>query len=178
VDKVFPNLQYWKGRREPAEPKRMNRVKPGPSRKLTRKEEMIMSLMRLKLGLHVKVLSGLFGVSPGKVSEIFLTWMNILACVLERAIRWPSQQTVQRYMPASVMKHYPNLRAIIDCTEFYIIPPRKPTAQSITYSTYKSHNTYKALLAVGPTAGFIFVSKIWGGNVSDRYIWRIVDLWI
>ncbi|XP_061192207.1 uncharacterized protein LOC133200422 [Saccostrea echinata] len=48
--------------------------------------------------------------------------------------------------------------------------PRSPTAQAATYSSYKSKNTGKCLLAISPSGTFIFVSKVYGGNVSDRFI--------
>ena len=60
--------------------------------------------------------------------------------------------------------------SIIDCTEFFIAKQRSPTAQSLTYSSYKHHNTFKALIGISPTGAITFVSNLWGGNVSDRYI--------
>ena len=85
-------------------------------------------------------------------------------------IKWPSKQQVQKHMPRSFKTAYPKTRAIIDCTEFFFQHPRSPTAQASTYSTYKSKNTGKCLLAISPSGTFTFVSDIYGGNVSDRFI--------
>ena len=43
-----------------------------------------------------------------------------------------------------------------------------PTAQQLTFSAYKNHNTFKALVAVTPTGAISFVSSLYGGCISDR----------
>ena len=42
------------------------------------------------------------------------------------------------------------------------------TAQAATYSAYKSKNTAKCLLAIAPLGNVTFVSRLYGGNMSDR----------
>lgn len=85
-------------------------------------------------------------------------------------LKWPSQRRIRKHMPPSFKKSFPNTRVIIDCSEFFIHRPRQPTPQAITYSSYKSHNTFKVLFGVTPTGVFSFVSNLWGGNASDRHI--------
>lgn len=58
----------------------------------------------------------------------------------------------------------------LDCTEFYIQKPSLPSSQRKTWSSYKQHNTFKALVAITPTGYISFVSQLWSGNVSDRKI--------
>ena len=43
-------------------------------------------------------------------------------------------------------------------------------AQSQTWSEYKHHNTWKALVGISPTGAITFVSKLWPGRVSDNEI--------
>jgi len=38
----------------------------------------------------------------------------------------------------------------------------------MTYSNYKHHNTLKFLIGVTPTGYVSFLSKCWGGRVSDK----------
>ena len=40
---------------------------------------------------------------------------------------------------------------------------------SLTYSSYKSHNTAKCLVDINPNGAFTFVSQTWGGNASDKF---------
>ena len=43
-------------------------------------------------------------------------------------------------------------------------------ARSQTYAHYKSHNTFKFLLAISPTGAVTLVSKCWGGRESDKHL--------
>ena len=76
---------------------------------------------------------------------------------------------ILRKLPSSFNK-FPSARIIIDCTEIFFQKPISPYAQRATWSNYKQHNTMKALVGITLTDYFSFVSKLWTGNVSDRYI--------
>ena len=43
-------------------------------------------------------------------------------------------------------------------------------ARAQTYSNYKGHNTIKFLVAISPTSAVLFISKCWGGRVSDQQL--------
>ena len=81
---------------------------------------------------------------------------------------WPSKQQVLHFMPKVFKENYPTTRCIIDATEIFIQSPSNPQAQQLTFSSYKNHNTFKALVCVTPSGGISFVSKLYGGNISDR----------
>ena len=53
---------------------------------------------------------------------------------------------------------------------FFVEKSTQPSAQKITWSDYKSHNTFKLLVGISPSGGFTFVSKLWSGGVSDQNI--------
>lgn len=67
-------------------------------------------------------------------------------------------------------KSFNNLRAIIDCTEFYVEKPSKPSSQRSTYSHYKSSNTFKLLISMSPIMHINYVSKLYSGSISDKEI--------
>lgn len=84
-------------------------------------------------------------------------------------IAWPKRQQVKRHLPKSFAK-FPRTRVIIDCTEIKIQKPTGPSAQKVTWSNYKSSNTFKLLVGISPTGAFTFVSQLWSGGASDRHI--------
>jgi len=71
-------------------------------------------------------------------------------------------------MPDSFQNMYPQARCIIDATELFIEMPTNPTAQQLTLSNYKNHNTFKALVGIMPSEAVCFVSYLYGGNISDK----------
>lgn len=41
-------------------------------------------------------------------------------------------------------------------------------AQQQTFSSYKNHNTLKVLIGITPSGAISFISKLYGGSISDR----------
>ena len=93
----------------------------------------------------------------------------MLAANLKHLIVWPSKEVIATNMP-DCFKKFPNTRIILDCTEFFIEIPSSLVNQTLTYSSYKSHNTFKLLVGISPTGVVTFLSKLWGGNASDMQI--------
>ena len=59
---------------------------------------------------------------------------------------------------------------IIDCYEIQSQRPSGLMNQSITYSDYKSRNTFKVLIGCTPTGLVSFVSEVSGRRISDKDI--------
>ena len=76
-------------------------------------------------------------------------------------------------MPQVFRQKYPLTRVVLDCTELIIEKPSCFRAQSETYSSYKSHNTAKGLVAIAPNGALTFVSDLYGGHCSDSYCWAL-----
>ena len=82
-------------------------------------------------------------------------------------------------MPKIFKDKYPTTRVIIDATEIYIEQPQLPELQQMTFSNYKGHNTYKALVGISPDGTVTFVSSLYPGCISDKELTRksgILDL--
>ncbi|XP_062574812.1 uncharacterized protein LOC134236655 [Saccostrea cucullata] len=162
-------LSYWRGKETNLENNEMKRR--GPKRLLSIREEMVMTLMRLRRGIDTKTLGAIFGVQAGTVSKIFFTWTTFLALELKFLISWPTRNQIAQKLP-SCFKYFPSTRCIIDCTEFFIQKPSLPSSQRITWSSYKHHNTLKSLIAITPTGSICFLSSLFTGSISDK---RIVE---
>ncbi len=73
-------------------------------------------------------------------------------------------------MPDKFKEDYPSTRCVIDATEIFIEQPSSPVAQQLTFSSYKNHTTFKALIGITPSGAISFVSNLYGGCISDRQL--------
>ena len=65
-------------------------------------------------------------------------------------------------------KSMPDIHSILDGTEVFIETPKNLYLQKITWSDYKHHNTAKLLVCEAPNSCIIFISKAYGGSISDK----------
>ena len=134
---------------------------------LSQEDEFFLMLVRLCLDLKEYDLAKRFEISPSSVSRIFSTWINYCYLRLGSLPCWPSRDTIRNTMPAVFKEQYPKTTAILDATEIKVHTPSSLLLQSQTYSSYKSANTFKALLAVSPAGHVIFTSALYTGSISD-----------
>ena len=115
----------------------------------------------------------MFSISQASVSKIFTTWITILYHVFKEVlITWPSKELVKRHLLKFFFK-YPRTRVIIDCTELKIEKPGAPSSQKVTWSDYKSHNTFKQdclNVGINPSRVFGFIFDFYSGAIFDRAI--------
>ena len=143
---------------------------------LSDEDEFFIMLVKLRRNFPEEELAVRTGVSQSTVSRAFRKWVTALATALRSLPIWPSREQVNLSMPANVQSMYPNARVIIDGVEIFIEKSANPTAQSTTWSSYKHHNTAKALVGVTPSGSVSFVSKLYGGRISDKRITRLCGI--
>lgn len=176
LEPKISTMRYWRGAKNTivsaAKVKRKYLISPkkmGPKRKLTKIDEFLMVLMRLKLGLLTQDLADRFNVVESSVSSTFFTWMKMLSVELKCMLEYPPQAHIFSNLPKEAHL-FPRLRCILDCTEIFIERPRHLLVQSMTWSSYKNHNTAKVLVGITPRGKISFISKAWGGRTSDVHI--------
>ncbi|CAN7950319.1 unnamed protein product [Ixodes pacificus] len=155
-------MQYW------SSSQKSNGMKGRP-RELELIEEFFMVLTRLRTGMAGREMARNFGVHEATVSRLFTTWINFLQRELSTLARLPFLHEIQMYLPHA-FRHFLNTRIVLDGTEVRIQRPSSLAAQRQTFSPYKHFNTYKAVIGCTADGYISYVSKLWGGSVSDRLI--------
>ena len=113
-------------------------------------DQFLLVLMKLRTGFPNKELAYRFEISPGRVSQIFHEWVDVMVRELNQLIVWPDRQMIWKTLPDCFKALYTRATCIIDCSEIFIV-------RSATYSNYKSHNTAKFFVAVSPKGAIIFI---------------------
>ena len=141
--------------------------KMGKERKLSSKDEFLLTMMKLRLGLQTMYLAIRFNISEGSCSNIFLSWLRAMAEYFKAFIFIPNLENVLATC-VDRFRCFKNLIGIIDCTGVFIKTPKRLELQSVTWSEYKHHNTVKFLVCVAPNSSVIYVSEGYTGRIPDK----------
>ena len=144
--------------------------KCGRKRTTSPEQELFMVLARMRCGLLLQDLAHRYGMSIMNVSRIWTTWLTFLFQKLRALPIWPTRKFVDDNMPTCFSQRFPKTRVILDCTEILIEMPSSCRSQSVTFSSYKHHNTAKGLLGISPNGYPSFVSSLYAGRTSDKKI--------
>ncbi|XP_066920205.1 uncharacterized protein [Clytia hemisphaerica] len=148
--------------------------KPGPSRKLSLEQEFFLVLMKLRIDSLQHDLAYRFGISIGKVSQIFITWIKLMSKELGVLIIWPSKEQIAKTLPKCFKKfhQYKKTRTIIDCTEVFTETPSSLESHCLLWSDYKHHCTIKFMVCITPNGSVSWISPAYGGRTTDVHIVR------
>ena len=164
------HMKHWKGPKRTCNPVSYKRV-VSSLRKLNAKQEFILCLMKLRLGLLLEDLADRFCISTSLASNIFTTWVKVLSQTLGSLVFNPPKAVVRSNLPPSFQnKTFHDVRHIIDCSEIFLEKPSNLNVAAKTWSDYKHHHTGKFLVSINPSGMINFISECWGGRVSDKVI--------
>ncbi|XP_064455422.1 uncharacterized protein LOC135366587 isoform X2 [Ornithodoros turicata] len=145
-------------------------VVPWKRKNLPCESQLLLLLMRLRLGLQVTDLAYRFNVSIGTASRIFKLWLGPVASVCRTLIVFPKPDVARSWLTDRESSHFPNLKGIIDCSEVPVSRPYNLSTQLQVWSNYKQDSTLKFLVCVNPHGCITFISKAFGGRISDKEI--------
>ena len=137
---------------------------------LTNFQQFVMVLAKLRLNLHNQDIAYCFGVYQSSVSRMFRKWIDIMYVRLKPLIKWPEREQLLKTMPTEFRKNFKKCVIVLDCFEVFCERPTSLKARAQTWSNYKQHNSVKFLIGIAPQGVISFISKGWGGCVSDVYL--------
>lgn len=136
-------------------------------------DQLLITLMKLRLNYRDLDLSVRFATSRATVSNIINTYVSVLheiffdSILKEKGI--PSQIKCKGSMPKS-FEEFASARIAMDATEIIQDVPSDMNSQSLSYSSYKSRHTVKAVTCVSPNGALVFSSDLYPGSTSDAAI--------
>ena len=136
---------------------------------LPRFQQFLVVLIKLCLNIRNQYLGYQFGVHHSTISRYFKKWMDVMYVRMKPLIKWPEREELLKTMPIEFRKAFKKCIVIIDCFEVFIERPSLK-ARAQTWSNYKHHNTVKFLIGIEPQGCISFISKGWGGRVSDKHL--------
>ena len=134
-------------------------------------QEMVLTLMRLRLNLTMNNFSYRFNISRSTTSSVVLKWTNVIFVRLRPLIMWPGREEIISTTPISFRQYLKTkVAVIIDCFEISINKPSNLKACNATCSQYKHHNTINFLISISLQGVITFISKALGSRTSDKYL--------
>ena len=141
-----------------------------PIRALGPIDRVFVTYVFLRQGLTYDALGALFGVHWKVISRIVKGVLPLLAKFFNHVFPVPTKQQLLETFPPSWKETLNGqfVAYIIDGCEFFTEVPGNPAQQALLYSYYKHHCTGKFLVALTPDGYIAFVSKVYGGRITDQ----------
>lgn len=138
---------------------------------LPAREQILLTLMKLRLNLDFKGLAYSFGVSATTASQYFKDTIHIMCHRMKNFIVWPERSVLQKTLPTCFKEAFQeHTTVIIDCFEMRCQRPSDLLAAAQSWSNYKHSQTIKYLIGITPQGSICFISEGWGGRTSDKNI--------
>lgn len=132
-------------------------------------------LCRLKCGFRCEDLAVCLTFTFHQLAEKLSHGQTLCIKFLEVFIFGQKNKTIEQHMPQNFQRLYPDTRVKIDCREIFTEKSSLVLASN-TFSTYKSHNTWEALVGIAPHETVTFVSSLLSGCMSDIEITKLPGL--
>ncbi|KAL2081096.1 hypothetical protein ACEWY4_022949 [Coilia grayii] len=154
-------------------------MKGDKNSKLSKFQQLLLTLMRLRLDLRNQDLAYRFGVKVATVTRTVHRIINIMSATLvPTAVFWPSRVELRKNLPAALKATHPDCAVIIDCFRVSLERPLDSELNQLNpaIAGNRMHYTPRAsgaselkyLIGVAPQGVVTFVSQGSPGSVSDK----------
>ncbi|KAG7256462.1 hypothetical protein CRUP_006631 [Coryphaenoides rupestris] len=141
------------------------------SARLSKFQQLLLTLVRLRLDLRNQDLAYRFGVRVGTVTRAVRRAVDVMSSTLvPTAVFWPSRTELRKNLPTAVSAVHPDCAVIID---FFTVSLEQPPPLPVSHGDGPQRaglggNTLKYLIGVAPQGVVTFVSGGVAGNVGDK----------
>lgn len=143
--------------------------------KLSVKDRVILTFVKMKWNLSYALLGIFFGLTPTLCRTYLFRMIKLLSSVLKAVIEFPSMNEIRQNIPIC-FEEFKDTQIVLDCTEIYTQIPKCLCCRIRFYSHYKGAQTVKFMTGVSPAGLITFISKPYGGRASDKIIFENSNL--
>lgn len=167
IDDVMPNFIQAEHERL-SRRKRQRQIGGGRNAELEARNQILLSIVWLRVYPTHEVLGYLFGVSDSTVSRIITRVLPILEQAGRDTMRMPDPGRKRRRSLDALLSDTPELAVVIDSFEQKVQRPKDPDDRDGFYSGKKKTHTLKSQIAVDEESGAIVdVSDSVAGPTAD-----------
>ncbi|XP_063386757.1 uncharacterized protein LOC134672743 [Cydia fagiglandana] len=131
---------------------------------------LIITLSKIKQNGSLRKISDQFEIPSSEITNMFLKGIECLANFFQNLIYLPAPDQIQAQLTHEFKVRYPNVHCILKSLEIEIKTSPDPLHQAQTWSEEKYGSTMKYLIGCTPNGFVAFVSKGYGGGMSDKDI--------
>ncbi|XP_063625578.1 uncharacterized protein LOC134797280 [Cydia splendana] len=131
---------------------------------------LIITLSKIKQNGSLRDISVQFEIPSSEITNMFVKGIECLANFFQNLIYLPAPDQIQAQLPHEFKVRYPNVQCILKSLEIEIKTSPDPLHQAQTWSEEKYGSTLKYLIGCTPNGFVAFVSKGYGGGISDKDI--------
>ena len=145
------------------------KTSPKNPTRLSKFQQLLLTLVRLRLDLRHQDLAYRFGVRVGTVTRVVRRAVDVMSSTLvPTAVFWPSRAELRKNLPSAVRAAHPDCAVIIDCFTVSLDRPPPAPHGDRPGRAGPGGNTLKYLIGVAPQGVVTFVSGGVAGNVGDK----------
>ncbi|XP_028824044.1 uncharacterized protein LOC114782097 isoform X3 [Denticeps clupeoides] len=136
-------------------------------------DQILMTLMRLKLNLLTFDLAFQFNVTLRQVDEIITFWIDVMSERCKTFTPWLPRAVVCRSVPAEIRNTFPNTTCVIDYMYSFMMKPNNFLFRGMSYRMRRQwlrNHSVKMLVVFAPTGLIMFISGTYESKCSDRYV--------
>ncbi|KAM7291814.1 hypothetical protein ISCGN_028385 [Ixodes scapularis] len=132
-------------------------------------QEMLLFFRKLRFNSPLQELARRYGVSQATASRIFNRWLDVFFVVAGDLVHWPNAWCLRQTVPMAFRDCFgTRVPIILDCFEIVLNSPSCQIARASTLSPRTKRNAAKYLVGIVPQGVATFVSKGYGGGVSNE----------